>query len=73
LQLQIDTVEPQTIIDAENDLLEAENARDAARTSLRNSVLNYLLASDQLRVGRDGTFTRLPGMDAAAPAAPDAP
>jgi outer membrane protein TolC len=74
LQLQIDTVEPQTIIDAENDLLEAENARDAARTALRNSVLNYLLASDQLRVGRDGTFTPLPGMDAIAPApAPNAP
>jgi len=74
LQLQLDTVEPQVIIDAENDLLDAENSRDAARTSLRNSVLNYLLASDQLRVGRDGSFTPLPGMQTATPpAAPDAP
>ena len=72
LQLQIDTVEPQTIIDAENDLLDAENSRDAARTALRNSVLNYLLASDQLRVGRDGAFTPLPGMEASQPPAPPA-
>ena len=62
LQLQIDTVEPQKIIDAENDLLDSENKRDAARTSLRNSVLNYLLASDQLRLNRDGSFLPLPGM-----------
>ncbi len=77
LQLQIDTVEPQTIIDAENDLLDAENSRDAARTALRDSVLNYLLASDQLRVGRDGAFTPLPGMESSglpgSPAAPAAP
>jgi outer membrane protein TolC len=64
-KLQADTVETKTIIDAENDLLQAENERDRARTSLRNAVLNYLLASDQLRVARDGSFTPLPGMDKA--------
>ncbi|MCX5690542.1 MAG: TolC family protein, partial [Planctomycetota bacterium] len=63
LQLQIDTIEPQDIIDAENDLLKAENDRDSATTSLRNSVLEYLLASDQLRVQRDGALQSLPGMN----------
>jgi outer membrane protein TolC len=62
LQLQIDTIEPQDIIDAENDLLKAENDRDSATTSLRNAVLEYLLASDQLRVQRDGALQPLPGM-----------
>lgn len=71
-QLQQDTVSPQAIIDTENELLDAENRRDAARTSLRTAVLNYLLASDQLRVDREGLLAPLPGMMAAPPAqAPD--
>jgi outer membrane protein TolC len=60
--LKIDTVNPRDIVDSENELLDAENARDQAKTDLRNSVLNYLLESDQLRVNRDGTFQPLPGM-----------
>ncbi len=60
--LKIDTVNPKDIVDSENELLSAENARDQAKTDLRNSVLNYLLESDQLRVNRDGTFQPLPGM-----------
>lgn len=71
-QLKIDEVDLQRIVDSENDLLEAENQRDQARTDLRNAVLNYLLASDQLRVARDGTFQPLPGMEAQPPATPPA-
>lgn len=61
-RLQEDTLDPQTIVDTENDLLESENQRDQARTAVRNAVLNYLLESDQLRVKRDGTLDRLSGM-----------
>jgi len=61
-RLRADTVQPQDIVDSENELLRSENDRDQARTNLRNAVLNYLLESDQLRVNRDGTLRRLPGM-----------
>lgn len=61
-KLQEDTLQPQQIVDSENELLDSENARDRARTALRNAVLNYLLQSDQLRVARDGTLQPLPGM-----------
>lgn len=64
--LKIDLVDTQTIVDSENELLQSENARDRALTSLRNQVLLYLLATDQLRVSRDGTFAPLPGMDGTA-------
>lgn len=58
-------VKPQEIVDSVNELVAAENQRDQAITDLRNAVLNYLLASDQLRVARDGTFEPLPGMPVA--------
>jgi hypothetical protein len=61
-KLQEDTVDPQQIVDTENDLLDAENARDRARTRLRNAILGYLLETDQLRVTREGTLRVLPGM-----------
>ena len=61
-KLKADEVDPQDVVDAENDKLDAENQRDAARTQLRNAVLNYLLESDQLRVDRDGRLMMLPGM-----------
>ncbi len=61
-RLRADLLDPQTLVDTENDLLDAENQRDQALTQLRNAVLNYLLASDQLRVERDGSFLPLPGM-----------
>lgn len=70
LQLTADTVGIQSIVDAENDLLTSENDRDRAETALRTAVLNYLLASDQLRVARDGAFQPLPGMNIAPPPAP---
>lgn len=68
-ELKADTVDPRDIVDAENALVEARNARDRALTELRNAVLNYLLETDQLRVNRDGTFLPPPGMIARPPAA----
>jgi outer membrane protein TolC len=56
----------QELLDAENDLLDAENSRAQAATNLRNAVLEYLLATGQLRVTREGQLERLPGMEAAA-------
>ncbi|MFZ4573543.1 MAG: TolC family protein [Phycisphaerales bacterium] len=53
-RLKADQVDPQDVVNAENDKLDAENQRDRATTDLRNAILNYLLESDQLRVGRDG-------------------
>lgn len=58
-------VTPQEQIDALNENLEALNARDAAQTDLRVAILNYLLQTGQMRVGRDGQLTPLPGMDVA--------
>lgn len=56
LTLRADTVDTKTRLDAENELLESENARDRARTALRNAVLNYLLQTGQMRVSRSGTL-----------------
>lgn len=61
-KLQEDAVDPQQIVDTENDLLDAENARDRAKTRLRTAILGYLLETDQLRVTREGTLQVLPGM-----------
>lgn len=55
-------VDAQTRIDTENALLQAQNDRDRSLTELRTAVLRYLLATDQLRVARDGSFETLPGM-----------
>jgi len=66
LQLRDDS-DPQAVVDAENELIEARNDRDAALTDLRNAVLNYLLDTGTLRVERDGTFQPLPGMAAPLP------
>jgi hypothetical protein len=64
-KLQEATVPPQTIVDTENDLLQAENDRDRARAQLRTAVLNFLLETDQLRVSREGELVMLPGMETA--------
>ncbi|MBL9000424.1 MAG: TolC family protein [Phycisphaerae bacterium] len=69
-QLQIDTVDTQSLVDSENALLESENERDRALTDLRNAVLDFLLATGQLRVAYDGTFLPLPGMEIAPAEAP---
>lgn len=70
-ELRRDEVDPQTLIDAENDLLQSENARDQALTDLRNSILNYLVATGQLRVTGEGLFEPLPGMKPTEGEAPD--
>ena len=57
-----DDSDPQAIVDRENALLDAENARDSALTDLRNAVLDYLLETGQLRVQEDGTFDPPPGL-----------
>lgn len=69
-ELKADLVETREKVDAANELQEAENARDRARTALRNAVLDYLRLTGQLRIARDGTFVKLPGMTS-APAAPE--
>ncbi len=61
-QLKADSLDPQTLVDSLNELLDAENNRDRSRTDLRNAILGYLLESDQLRVSREGAFQPLPGM-----------
>ena len=66
-----DEITTQARLDTLADLLDAENARDRSRTALRSSVLDYLLATGQLRVTRDGELQRLPGMgEPAEPADP---
>ncbi len=67
LELKRDEVDTQVIVDAQNDLLDAENARDQAVTDLRNAVLQYLLTTGQLRVERDGTLKKLEGMEGGGP------
>ena len=62
LRIKADQVNTQRQLDAQNSLLQSENARDQARTDLRNAVLDYLLQAGLLRVARDGTFQPLSGM-----------
>jgi hypothetical protein len=63
--LKPDEVTTQEQVDTANDLREAERSRDQAKADLRNAVLDYLLATGQLRVKRDGGLEPLPGMDGA--------
>ncbi|MCW5775624.1 MAG: TolC family protein [Phycisphaeraceae bacterium] len=62
-RIRADLVDTRTQLDALTDLLNSQNDRDQALTDLRIAVLNYLLASGQLRVRLDGTLEALPGMD----------
>lgn len=57
-QLKIDQIQPQQIVDTENQLLDAENGRDRAATDLRVAVLNLMLTTDTLRVAADGVMER---------------
>lgn len=61
------TVTTQQKLDTQVSLLNAQNDRDRARTNLRNAVLNFLLESDQLRVGRNGDIEPIPGLTATSP------
>ncbi|RMD65060.1 MAG: hypothetical protein D6824_03195, partial [Planctomycetota bacterium] len=58
------------LTDAEENLLRAENDRDERERDLQIAILEYLLATGQLRVDREGQFQPLPGM-AQRPAGPD--
>ncbi len=66
MELKQEEVDTQTRLDADNELLDALNSRDRARTNLRNAILQYLLDTGQLRVARDGAFQPLPGMPESA-------
>ncbi|MDX9911359.1 MAG: TolC family protein [Phycisphaerales bacterium] len=63
--IKADEIDTQTRLDTENALLRARNRRDQALTDLRGAILDYLLTTDQLRVGVEGILERLPGMDPA--------
>jgi outer membrane protein TolC len=70
-EIRADEVDTQARVDTANDLLSAEQERNQARTDLRNSVLDFLLATGQMRVKRDGSLDPVPGL-VAQPAAPQA-
>ncbi len=57
LELKADQVDAQIKLDADNELLQSRNDRDAALRDLRVAILNYLLVTGQMRVNADGTFT----------------
>lgn len=59
LSLRDDT-DPQSVVDAEQELNQARNARDQAKTGLRTAVLNFLLSTGQLRVTPEGDLQPLP-------------
>lgn len=62
-ELKSDRVTAQERVDTENALLDALNERDSAQTRLRIAILQYLLATGQMRVGRTGSLEPLDGMD----------
>lgn len=47
---------PEEVIDVQEDLLDARDDRDAAASDLRVSILEYLLATGQMRIGADGRW-----------------
>jgi len=57
-----DEMDAQSRVDTQIELLDAQNARDQARTDLQVAVLRYLLQTGQLRVGRDGWIAPPEGM-----------
>ncbi len=61
-ELIIKEEEANLISDSQDDLIQAEDARDSAMRDLRNAILDYLLATGQLRVRHDGSLQPLPGM-----------
>ncbi len=63
IQIKRATVAPQSRLDAENELLQARNALDAAIRDLRIAIIEYLVRTGQLRVGEEGRFRPLRGMD----------
>lgn len=56
IRRQRGTVEPRRVIEAQEDLLDARNRRDEAESDLQRAILQYLLDSGQMRVGRNGDW-----------------
>ncbi|MDX2114119.1 MAG: TolC family protein [Planctomycetota bacterium] len=56
-------VDPQTRLDAENELLDSRNERDEAVRDLRIAILRFLERTGQLRVEPSGRLKPLPGME----------
>lgn len=61
-ELDQGSVTPQEILDTENAILNAKNARDRALADLRISILRYLLSTGQMRVNNDGTIAPIGGI-----------
>ncbi|WP_432797074.1 TolC family protein [Poriferisphaera sp. WC338] len=56
VKLRERTLGPRDVIEALESLSDAENRRDRALTSLRTSILNFLLTTGQMRVAADGRW-----------------
>lgn len=69
--IKADEVDAQQQLDTENALLDSRRALNQAKADVRNSVLDYLVATGTMRVKADGTFEPLPGMETAP--TPDLP
>jgi len=63
LQIKAAEVNAQDRLDAENELLDARISKDEAIRDLRTAILDYLAVTGQLRVGPDGRFQPLEGMN----------
>jgi outer membrane protein TolC len=61
-RLKIDTVDPQSLLDAQNELLLSRNDRDRAIRDYRVAILQYLLVTGQMRVTGEGNLQPLQGM-----------
>lgn len=72
IQIKRAEIDAQTRLDAENELLQSRNDRDAAIRDLRIAILEYLVTTAQLRVGPEGEFRPLRGMEVKIEEAPDA-
>lgn len=62
-ELDRDNVTPQEIVDTQNALLSAENARDQAMADLRVAILQYLLGTGQMRVTEEGAIAPIGGLE----------
>jgi len=67
LELRRQDVTTRTIIDAQDELAAALDARDAAIRNLRVAIMRYLLETGQFRVDVDGQFIAPPGMELLTP------
>ncbi len=71
VRLRERTEGPRRVIEAQEDLLDARNRRDQAEAELRQSFLQYLLDTGQMRVDANGRW--LPPGELIVPVDPDQP